>query len=286
MPGMKKQRNICKFLIVSIFIAAFCVTAYLFYEHEKQQNQQIQLLYARLEEQEALLSKQKEWLAVLGQPLGKTEFSKSCTEDSFDYLAIGNSITIHEVCNYWWEEYGMAASSSEKDYYHQVVSWLKSYHKTVNADAMDYSIWEITSHDRVQTYAVLIPYLNEDIDLITLQLGENVTGLETFEDDFDELLTILAERAPKARILVIGDFWINEERNTLKNEIAQRKNLEFIDLNEIAYNPVFRSAIGAKVYDSDGNEHVIQHEGVASHPGDAGMAYIASEIIKTIQKSE
>ncbi len=47
-------------------------------------------------------------------------FKSNVSEDIFDYLAIGNSITLHGICDYWWGNYGMAASSIDNDYYHLV----------------------------------------------------------------------------------------------------------------------------------------------------------------------
>ena len=44
------------------------------------------------------------------------------TNDTFKYLAIGNSITQHGINEYWWDQMGMAATRSDRDYYHIVVS--------------------------------------------------------------------------------------------------------------------------------------------------------------------
>ena len=33
-------------------------------------------------------------------------------------LILGNSITLHSPCSYWWGSWGMAASSAEHDFVH------------------------------------------------------------------------------------------------------------------------------------------------------------------------
>ena len=38
--------------------------------------------------------------------------------ENYNYLAIGNSITLHGINDYWWNECGMAASTLENDYVH------------------------------------------------------------------------------------------------------------------------------------------------------------------------
>ena len=37
--------------------------------------------------------------------------------------------------------------------------------------------------------------------------------------------------------------------------------------------------MGTVVFDKDGKDHIIKHEGVAKHPGDKGMEAIAGRIV-------
>lgn len=46
-------------------------------------------------------------------------------DETFNYLALGNSITKHEICSYWFDEVGMAASSEKTDYFHIVCNTLQ-----------------------------------------------------------------------------------------------------------------------------------------------------------------
>lgn len=41
--------------------------------------------------------------------------------------------------------------------------------------------------------------------------------------------------------------------------------------------------MGTVVFDKDGNEHIIEHDGVAKHPGDKGMDAIASRIFEKLK---
>ena len=120
--------------------------------------------------------------------------------------------------------------------------------------------------------------------MITIQLAENASILTTYEDDYVSLLKYVKEKAPNARILVIGDFWKYQNRSELKERAVIRANAEYVSLDGITDNEDYYCGKGAIVYDKDGNEHIVEHGGVAIHPGDKGMEAIAERIINKLDE--
>ena len=49
-------------------------------------------------------------------------------------------------------------------------------------------------------------------------------------------------------------------------------------------NKKYYCGLGAEVYDTNGDVHIVEHNGVSTHPGDNGMQAIADEIIISIKK--
>lgn len=155
-------------------------------KHEKLQQERI----ANLEDKISIMQAENDKEVVEWNPNG------------YNYLAIGNSITKHPINEYWWNECGMAASTADKDYVHIVSNSLNA-----NYNAYNFVIWEIMSHDRGETLSMLDGMLGDSLDLVTIQLSENATDLSTFETDFEELIRYVQKQSPKARIIVVGDFW-------------------------------------------------------------------------------
>ena len=61
------------------------------------------------------------WLTIAASAAGFPSTPvQTPSEAPYRYLAIGNSITRHPECVYWWSEAGMAASTPEQDYFHLV----------------------------------------------------------------------------------------------------------------------------------------------------------------------
>lgn len=245
-----------------------------------------------LEEKMVNLSKEqsnlKKELAILSKTINSyhndeaERFKLSCTKEKYNFLVLGNSITKHGKCDYWWGEYGMAATKEERDYVHQLSQMFVSGGVKPNYYALNFAQWEQLNNDRAQAIGLIRPWVNSNLDLIIIQLGENVSSLDTFEADLDELLVNIKQQATKAEIVLVGDFWINEKRNNIKREIADRQNLIFIDLAEIADNKDYMCGLNASVMGDDGNNHIVQHNGVANHPNDIAMLYIAKRIIKEL----
>ncbi|RHT81410.1 SGNH/GDSL hydrolase family protein [Clostridiaceae bacterium AM27-36LB] len=204
-------------------------------------------------------------------------------DENYNYLAIGNSITLHGKTDYWWNECGMAATDKENDYVHKLVSMLEKRESKVDVYAYNLHYWELQATDRGETLSQLDNMLSDKLNLVTLQLGENVTDLSTFQEDFNELINYVKEKAPNATIAVIGDFWTYENRDDIKRNVSKECEIEYIDLNEIKDNENYQAGMGTKVYGDDGTEHIIEHEGIAGHPGDNAMNYIAEKIYQAIK---
>ncbi len=212
-----------------------------------------------------------------------TVSEESLPEKSFNYLAIGNSITRHGIKDFWWNPVGMAASDEDHDYYHIVLRYLENRYVNVNGIIYNFSPWEGKEDHRDKEFKHIDKYLNPDLDLITIQMGENVSDLSTYQEDYISLLNHIHEKSPNARILVIGDFWSNEERDQIEIYACAVTVAEYVSLDGIADNEEYYCGLGTTVYDKEGNAHTVEHEGVAMHPGDAGMEAIAERIIEALE---
>lgn len=241
--------------------------AYKFMEHEKRQDEKIADLQERL--------------ALHRTEHGAVDADASLfVEDSYNYLAIGNSITKHPICDYWWNEIGMAASNERNDYVHLVAVGLGI---DVNVYAFNFYIWEVQSSDRAETLTVLEPYLSQNLNLVTVQLGENVVDRATLEQDYEELIRYIQDRCPNAQVMLVGGFGEDTETDGMKKAAASRCSINFVDISPIWGHAEYQVGLGATVYDADGKEHIVEHEGVAGHPGDKGMEFIAERILGLVE---
>lgn len=178
----------------------------------------------------------------------------------------------------------MAASRVDKDYYHRVVNFLKQKHKKVNSEVVNLAVWEVQSHDRSETFMFFEPYLSDKLDLVTIQFGENVSVINTFKQDLIVLINYVKRKCPKAKILVVGNFWKNINIDELKYSAAVACKVDYVSLEGIKDNQYYFAGMGTVVYDKDGGKHIIEHEGVAVHPGDKGMEAIAGRIVEMLEK--
>lgn len=203
-------------------------------------------------------------------------FSK---KDEYSYLCIGNSITRHGKCEYWFGEWGMAASNLENDYVHVLDTLLGD---NSSGKAINFSTWETLAHDRAQTLSLLDTYLNTSLDLVTIQLGENVVEKTTIESDFIDLIEYVKEKSPNSKIIIIGQFWANDIIENAKINASNKCDVTFISLAEIQ-TPEYQWTLGAEIYGDDGLTHTINHNGVAKHPNDLAMKYIANKIYNELK---
>lgn len=237
----------------------------LVWKHEHWQSEQIQELKATNDYLEEKINQFTNYYAY------ETEY----LPNSFNYFAVGNSLTLIPS----WGR-GICATEPDNDYYNLVIDYLEDRNSSVVAYPYNFAMWERAVENRDAMLELLNVYLKEDLDLVTVQLGENVFDTATYEEDLGTLVEYVKNRCPKAQIILIGDFW-SCEKNEIRKKVALTYNIEFADLSEIIGNKAYWSETGTECYLSDGTKMIVS-DIEASHPGNKGMKYIADRVIEKI----
>jgi len=197
-------------------------------------------------------------------------------------LFLGNSITRHgpKADIGWNGNWGMAASSAEKDYVHLVASALAQH--TGSPPAI--LVGNIAEFERnYASYDVdlrMKDFFAFDPDLVVLAIGENVPALASDEarSQFKAgvmsiLRCALAKRSPL--VVVRNCFWADAAKDEALRQACREAGGVFVDVG-----PLGRDAANAAR-----SERSFAHAGVAAHPGDKGMKAIADAIVKAVLNS-
>lgn len=202
------------------------------------------------------------------------------------WVAFGNSITKHGIYNFWWGEWGMAATEQKKDYVHVLNDMFeKHFGNKISFEAVNIALWE----DNFKTFdkTILNKHLTGEEDLIIIRLGENVRNLTDYKDELASLVVYLKNITPKANFVITGNFWTNKQKDIIQKEIADKYNCVWLSLDHLD-NSDNKSTVDTQVFGSDSLWHPISEGGitaptVAAHPGDDGMYSIASCIFKALK---
>ena len=194
-------------------------------------------------------------------------------------LFLGNSITLHgpKADIGWTGNWGMAASSEDKDYVHLVAAALKEHTGT----APQILVRNVADFERDYVGYDADTQLKDscafDPDLVVLAIGENVPALAT--DDAKArfksgVLSILrcamARRHPM--VVVRSSFWPDAGKDQMLKEAAEQAGVIFVDAG-----PLGRDEANAAR-----SERKIDHAGVAAHPGDRGMKALAELVTRAV----
>jgi lysophospholipase L1-like esterase len=196
-------------------------------------------------------------------------------------LFLGNSITLHGPAPHigWHGNWGMAATSQEKDYVHLILGKLAAatgkQSKVHIKNAADFE----RNFNDYDLAAGLKEELDFQADVIIIALGENAVSLNTdelrsqFHTAFTNLLDIFKKQGRPA-IFVRGTFWLDEDKNSIMKKACEESGGFFVD----------NSKLGEDEANFARSERKIDHSGVAGHPGDKGMQAIADSIWIEIEK--
>ncbi|MEZ5329604.1 MAG: hypothetical protein R3F19_31545 [Verrucomicrobiales bacterium] len=194
-------------------------------------------------------------------------------------LFLGNSITLHAPAPNigWTGNWGMAASSEDKDYVHLLTSKIA---KAAGGDHPRTMVRNIADFERgygeFETAARLKEELAFEADIVVIAIGENVAEIrsepeaEKFSTAIKGLLSEIKTHG-KPAIFVRSSFWPNAAKDDILRDVCAAEGGTFVD-------------IGPLGSDAANKAPEFEHAGVAAHPGDRGMAAIADAIFEAILK--
>jgi lysophospholipase L1-like esterase len=196
-------------------------------------------------------------------------------------LFLGNSITLHGPAPQigWDGNWGMAASSREKDYVHLLLSQIAKAAggvpeaKIKNIADFERSLDGFAVNDRLKDELAF------EADLIIVAIGENVAALESdaaqakFQAAFTRLLKELKAHG-KPAIFVRSSFWADPAKDEILKKVCEETGGTFVD----------NTKLGSDKANAARSERKIDHDGVAAHPGDKGMKAIADALWVAIEE--
>lgn len=186
---------------------------------------------------------------------------------------LGNSITRHgplaEIG--WFGLHGMAASSIDKDYVHQLCSFLekdnKDFYMMVN------QVWKWESKNAEFDYTYYKDIKDFKPDVIIFRCGENMSeskSADNLASKINEFLKYLSKSTTE--YVITSCFWHNPISDPAIKIVAKNLGVDLVELNDLGDNPKMK-AYG-----------LFENPGVAAHPCDSGMEEIAKRIYKVLRE--
>ena len=224
------------------------------------------------------------WICIMST--GSARGADKSGKKPFLYVAMGNSITHHDVCHFWFHACGMGASKPSRDYVHKTISGLKkAYGKKYSGYSytiLQATMWEINRSDRKKAVKEIEELLKKKPQLFTFMFGESFRNTYMVEKDLTSLVRLIQKRSPKTAIVLIGNFIrdraIQRECDEIKKRVAEKCDVAYVDLSSIAGQSDYQ--LGYTIlYDSKGGKHRVKRKLVAKHPNDKGMAYISEQVV-------
>lgn len=199
---------------------------------------------------------------------------------SLKVLMFGNSILNHPPAPDigWTGNWGMAASSEDKDYAHRLMYYIDQKYGNGTAEYIRgywmaglEGIWREHQNDPEYDYTSdmaghIKSVTDNNPDVITIQCGENasVTNKESYINSLGQLVAAFKKAAPDAHIVICTPFGGGDAMIEGVKAVASEYGVPYASLH------VLNTA--------ENKAPQFSHGGVANHPGDTGMDNIAKLI--------
>ena len=224
---------------------------------------------------ESVVSDAKRMGAEEMNPGSKLGCRERASGGTFKVLIYGNSIALHGCAPKigWHGDWGMAASSREKDFAHIVITELET-RRGARADyrIRNLAILERNFRTNLTDFADLASDVAYAPDYVVIAIGENVPAIkETDIADYTQFLVRLAKplvgSAKRPKVVMRSPFWRNAVKADCTAKAAKEVGAIYVDAGPLG--------------DKDENMALglFEHKGVARHPGDIGMRRLADLIL-------
>lgn len=196
------------------------------------------------------------------------------TKQTIKILFIGNSITHHVQASQigWFGDWGMAASSRDNDYVHQLIKMLEDNYPNKQFDFKEQNVadWELNFSKDLNSYSDIINY---ESDVLIIRLGENVpeyyAQLNNYSDALEKLVSFY--KTNTTSVIVTGNFWESKYKDNVQKQIAEKNNYYYVALSDLSND---KNNMALEEYDN---------YDVGKHPSDKGMKEIAIKIFNCIK---
>ncbi|MBR4654326.1 MAG: hypothetical protein IKO72_13280 [Kiritimatiellae bacterium] len=207
--------------------------------------------------------------------MAKAAIERRVDGGAFRVLIYGNSVLKHRPAPSigWTNDWGMAASSREKDFAHLLIKDLERSRGARADYVMRGLYWFEKDHRNFDVERELAEDIAFKPDYVVIAIGENVGRLDDkasqdiYRDKLVELAQAFKKDGRRPIILFRAPFWKNPLKAAITLDAATRTGSRYVD---------------ASVLDAPENKALglFAHSGVAGHPGDLGMRRIADLIFK------
>ena len=200
-------------------------------------------------------------------------------------LFIGNSLLLgnhHE--NF---AFGMCASDINNDYYYHITQFILNKKTNATFEKLSGVDFEnATTQEMVDNFLndTLLPKLNNDLQLVIVQLGDNVNTsnkVNIFKSSCLELLKFIRINSPNARVVFVGEWYSSSEKQTIIANACKNSGTQFVDISPLNIEEN-QASVGTIITFPDGYTNTVSSSGVASHPSNIGFEKIANKIIENI----
>ncbi|MBI4978135.1 MAG: hypothetical protein HZC28_11670 [Spirochaetes bacterium] len=193
-------------------------------------------------------------------------------------LVLGDSITKHGPAVEklgWSGNWGMAASSEDKDYVHLLYAKLCDAQPDNKPELLIDAVGGGTITGKLAAIEKITASA-AGADLAVIQLGENDRDATEagFEKPYEKLITALKQMNPSIRIYCCSAWRSGAAKDTMIKNVCTRMGVVYVDITSVHSDP----AASAE------SEKRFSNGGVNWHPGDKGMQGYADMLWKAMKE--